>query len=122
MARAIRTTAGAALITAVAAALPALASAATLAVRATSNGLPVSVAVSATGPAGQAIATSDASGAVSLSLPAGTYAVTAGAPGYKPARYRATLVVADAAGNRSRSLTRPASRSFVGRVPRRGRS
>src|SRR2546426_943705 len=69
VARTIRTTAGAALLTAFAAALPALASAASLTIRATSNGLPVSVAVSATGRAGQAIATSDASGSASLSLP-----------------------------------------------------
>ena len=85
MARTIRTVAGAALLTAFAGALPALASAATLTVRATSNGLPVSVAVSATGRAGQAIATSDASGTASLSLPDGAYAIAAGAPGYKVA-------------------------------------
>lgn len=50
-----------------------------------SGGVPVSVFVSVTGANGQAATTSEASGAFSVTLPAGSYTVDADGPGYKAA-------------------------------------
>jgi hypothetical protein len=58
--------------------------ASTLTGQVTAGGSPLAGAfVAATGPSGQAAAVSDAGGTFSLSLPDGTYQLTANAPGYK---------------------------------------